>query len=62
MDAGNSIGPVGVASLVPALEKMRLTHLNLSSAQIGSSEPGARGGFAFSVAVGCFLGVRLDGV
>jgi hypothetical protein len=36
MDAGNSIGPAGVASLVPALEKMpRLTLLNLAGARIG---------------------------
>ncbi len=48
MDAGNDIGPEGVASLVPALEKMpRLTSLGLYCAPIGLSEPGARGGFAF---------------
>ena len=36
MDAGSSIGPAGVASLVPALEKMpRLTYLEISSARIG---------------------------
>jgi hypothetical protein len=39
MDAGSSIGPAGVASLVPALEKMpRLTLLNLAGARIGLDE------------------------
>ena len=36
MDAENDIGPVGVASLVAALEKMpRLTSLEISSARSG---------------------------
>ena len=39
MDAGNAIGPEGVASLVPALEKMpQLTSLNLNGARIGLDE------------------------
>jgi hypothetical protein len=52
MDAVNELGPEEAALLAPALEKMpQLTFLGLSSAQIGSSEPGARGGFAFWGAV-----------
>jgi hypothetical protein len=36
MDAENNIGPVGAASLVPALDKMPgLTYLEISSARIG---------------------------
>ncbi len=54
MDAGNSIGPEGVASLVPALEKMpQLTSLNIACARIGLSETGALGGFSFWVLFGC---------
>jgi hypothetical protein len=54
MDAGNDIGPEGVASLVPALEKMpQLTSLYLGSARIGLSETGALGGFSCWVLFGC---------
>ena len=59
MDAVNDIGPVGVASLVPALEKMpQLTSLNLKGARIGLGRGSSVGGFG---CLGCCLGVRLNG-
>ena len=61
MDAGNAIGPEGVASLVPALEKMpRLTDLFLLGAPIDWFERAWSTGRL--CVLGCFLGVRLDGV
>ena len=58
MDAGSSIGPEGVASLVPALERMpRVTSLNLAGARIGLGRAWSVGGFwLFGLLLGCALG------
>ena len=61
MDAGNRIGPEGVASLAPALETMpQLTSLDLGGARIRfwARRRGAGGLFLWCVP----LGMRLDAV